>query len=63
MRVSELRTEMLGRFEQVDEKLERIDRRFEQIDKRFDEQRAHMNALFEQLRDDIRLLAEALAPL
>ncbi len=63
MRVSELRTEMIELFEQVDRRFEQVDRRFDAVDARFSEQRAHMDALFEQVRDDIRLLAEALAPL
>lgn len=45
------------------ELFEQVDRRFDAIDARFAEQRVHMDVLVDQVRDDIRLLAEALAPL
>ena len=70
MTVTALRREMIAlfeqvdqRFKQVDQRFEQVDQRFEQVDRRFDEQRVYMNVLIEQVRDDIRLLAETLAPL
>jgi len=60
------------RFEQVDRRFEQVDRRFEQIDRRFEEMRREMHAgfdevkrhngvLVEDLRHQVRLVAEGFA--
>jgi len=60
------------RFGQVDQRFEQIDQRFEQIDRRFEEMRREMHAgfdevkrhngvLVEDLRHQVRLVAEGFA--
>jgi len=60
------------RFEQVDQRFEQVDRRFEQVDRRFEEMRREMYAgfdevkrhsgvLVEDLRHQVRLVAEGFA--
>ncbi len=55
-----LRAEMNERFARVDDQFKLVDARFKRVDERFDEQRTYMKVMFEQVRDDIRLLAEAI---
>jgi archaellum component FlaC len=59
-----------ARFEQVDARFEQVDARFEQVDARFsslqasiEEVRRHAVMLNEATREDIRLVAEAVAVL
>ncbi len=46
------------RFENIDRRFEDIDRRFEGIDRQFEEVRRHATVLFEQARDERRLMME-----
>jgi hypothetical protein len=43
----------------IEERFDRIDTRFDQVDARFTDLKRHMEVLTEAIRDDIRLLAEA----
>lgn len=65
-----LREEMTQRFEQVDARFEQVDARFDQVDARFeqvdgrfeqvDEAIRHNRVLIEDVRSDLKLLAEGL---
>ena len=57
--VKELRMEMNGRFEKVDERFEKIDERFEKVDERFekiDQHFDHLDARVGRIEADIHEL-------
>jgi chaperonin cofactor prefoldin len=49
------------RFEQIDRRFERIDRRFDEVNDRIEEVKRHSGVLVEDLRYQVRLVAEGFA--
>ncbi len=49
------------RFEQIDRRFEGIDRRFDEVNDRIEEVKRHSGALIEDLRYQVRLVAEGFA--
>ena len=50
-----------GRFQTLDERFEQIDRRFDEVNERIDEVKRHSGVLIEDLRYQVRLVAEGFA--
>jgi hypothetical protein len=46
------------RFDGVDQRFDGVDQRFASIDQRFEEQRRHVGVLIEEVRHDLRAVAE-----
>lgn len=46
------------RFDAVDHRFDGVDQRFASVDQRFDEQRRHVGVLIEEVRHDLRAVAE-----
>lgn len=59
--IRDLRASMDARFGAVDSRFDAVDKRFDAGDKRFDELKAQLRTEIESVRDDVRLVAEALA--